>query len=43
LLVIIGVSILLWGISAMICGAIGESKIKNWKEEHPNDPRSKYL
>jgi hypothetical protein len=43
LLVIIGVSILLWGISAMICGAIGESKIKNWKEEHPNDPRCKYL
>ena len=43
LLVIIGVSILLWGISAMICGAIGASKIKNWKEEHPNDPRSKYL
>lgn len=43
LLVIIGVSILLWGIAAMICGAIGESKIKNWKEEHPNDPRSKYL
>lgn len=43
LLVIIGVSILLWGISAMICGAIGESRIKNWKEEHPNDPHSKYL
>ena len=43
LLVIIGVSILLWGIAAMICGAIGESRIKNWKEEHPNDPRSKYL
>jgi hypothetical protein len=39
LLVIIGVSILLWGISAMICGAIGESKIKNWKEEHPNDQK----
>lgn len=43
LLVIIGVSILLWGIAAMMCGAIGESKIKNWKEEHPNDPCSKYL
>lgn len=43
LLAIIGVSILLWGIAAMICGAIGDSKIRKWKLEHPNDPRSKYL
>ncbi len=43
LLAIIGVSILLWAIVAMICSAIGDSKISNWKEEHPNDPRSKYL
>lgn len=43
LLVIIGVSILLWAIAAMICNSIGDSKIRNWKEEHPNDPRSKYL
>ena len=43
LLAIIGVSILLWAIVAMICNSIGERKIRNWKEEHPNDPRSKYL
>ena len=43
LLAIIGVSILLWAIVAMICSAIGDSKIRNWKEEHPNDPRNNYL
>ena len=43
LIAIIGVSILLWAIAAMICNAIGDSKIRNWKQEHPNDPRSKYL
>ena len=43
LLAIIGVSILLWGVAAMICGSIGDDKIRKWKQEHPNDPRSKYL
>lgn len=43
LLAIIGVSILLWGVAAMVCGSIGDDKIRKWKQEHPNDPRSKYL
>lgn len=43
LLVIIGVSVLIWIITAMICLSIRDKNIRNWKEEHPNDPRSKYL
>ena len=43
LLVMIGVSVLIWIIAAMICLSIRERKIRDWKEEHPNDPRSKYL
>ena len=43
LLAIIGVSVLLWGIAAFISGSIGEGKISRWKQEHPNDPCSKYL
>lgn len=40
--VIVG-AILLWGIAYMISESIGQSKTTRWKEEHPNDPRSKYL
>ena len=43
LLLIIGVSILLWGIVYIICESITNSRIEKWKQEHPNDPRSKYL
>lgn len=43
LLLIIGVSILLWGIVYIICESITNSRIEKWKLEHPNDPRSKYL
>lgn len=40
---VIGISVLLWVIAAIICDSIGNKKIRKWKEEHPNDPRSKYL
>lgn len=43
LLLIIGVSILLWVIVYMISESITNSRIDKWKQEHPNDPRSKYL
>ena len=43
LLLIIGVSILLWGTVYIISESITNSRIDKWKQEHPNDPRSKYL
>lgn len=43
LLLIIGVSILLWCVAFIICESITNSRIDKWKQEHPNDPRSKYL
>jgi RNA polymerase subunit RPABC4/transcription elongation factor Spt4 len=43
LFLMIGVSVLLFLIAAIICDSIGNKKIRKWKEEHPNDPRSKYL
>ena len=43
LFLVIGISVLIWIITAMICLSIRDKNIRNWKEEHPNDPRSKYL
>lgn len=43
LLVVIGGAILLWRIACIISESIGESKMNRWKQENPNDPRTKYL
>lgn len=43
LLLIIGVSILLWWVAYIICESVTNSRIEKWKQEHPNDPRCKYL
>lgn len=35
-----------WGcplLSGIICEKIKDGKIEKWKQEHPNDPRNKYL
>lgn len=43
LLLIIGVSILLCWVAYIICESVTNSRIDKWKQEHPKDPRSKYL
>lgn len=41
---IIPVLLLIWmAVSNSVCKSIHNSKVSKWKQEHPNDPRSKYL
>lgn len=41
---IIPVLLLIWiAVSNSVCESIHNSKVSKWKQEHPNDPRSKYL
>lgn len=43
-LIISPVLILIWcSIAMVVCTSIRNSRIEKWKQEHPNDPRSKYL
>ena len=41
---IIPVLLFIWmAVSNSVCESIHNSKVSKWKQEHPNDPRSKYL